>query len=90
MTRLLLQFVDVANENKIKIPRSFALLIKQALYFDRYQRLLAPTLDPLRDARVNIPKSMEEVERVGYGGRGRRGEEDDDGMGVVIDVTPKK
>ena len=25
---------------------------KQALYFDRYQKLLAPTLDPLRDERV--------------------------------------
>ena len=24
----------------------------QALYFDRYQKLLAPTLDPLRDARI--------------------------------------
>ena len=24
----------------------------QALYFDRYQKLLAPTLDPLRDERV--------------------------------------
>jgi len=27
-------------------------LLKQALYFDRYQKLLAPTLDPLRDSRV--------------------------------------
>lgn len=28
---------------------------RQALYFDRYTRLLAPDLDPLRDDRVTLP-----------------------------------
>ena len=48
----MLQIVDVAEKNGLKLPREFGLLLKQALYFDRYQKLLAPSLDPLRDARV--------------------------------------
>ena len=34
-------------------------LIKQALYFDRYQKLLAPGSDPLRDPRLKEYLSME-------------------------------
>lgn len=33
--------------------------IKQALYFDRYQKLLAPGSDPLRDPRLKEYLSME-------------------------------
>jgi len=95
VTRLLLEIVDVASSNGLKLPRQFGLLIKQSLYFDRYTRILAPTLDPLRDARVNFPRTVEEAEVVasGAGGGGRmgarrRGREED--LGVVIDVTPKK
>ncbi|CAN0394724.1 unnamed protein product, partial [Laminaria digitata] len=32
----------------------FGLLIKQQLYFDRYTKILAPTLDPLRDSRIQM------------------------------------
>jgi aarF domain-containing kinase len=93
VTRLLLEIVDVASSNGLKLPRQFGLLIKQSLYFDRYTRILAPTLDPLRDARVNFPRTVEEAEEVALGGGGRmgarrRGREED--LGVVIDVTPKK
>ncbi len=35
VTRLLLEILDVANSNGLKLPRQFGLLIKQALYFDR-------------------------------------------------------
>jgi aarF domain-containing kinase len=51
-TQLVLEIVQVAENNGLKLPREFGLLLKQALYFDRYQKLLAPTLDPLRDSRV--------------------------------------
>lgn len=38
--------------HKYELP---AVLLTQALYFDRYTRLLAPDLDPLRDDRVTLP-----------------------------------
>merc|ERR1712146_477070 len=51
-TELVLQIVAVAENNGLKLPREFGLLLKQSLYFDRYLKLLAPDLDPLRDERV--------------------------------------
>jgi len=39
---MVLQIVGVARDNGLKIPREFALLIKQFLYFDRYAQILAP------------------------------------------------
>lgn len=51
-TELILEVVAVADRNGLKLPREFGLLLKQSLYFDRYQKLLAPDLDPLRDVRV--------------------------------------
>eukprot|EP00933_Yihiella_yeosuensis_P042257 TRINITY_DN36801_c0_g1_i1.p1 TRINITY_DN36801_c0_g1~~TRINITY_DN36801_c0_g1_i1.p1 ORF type:complete len:563 (+),score=100.14 TRINITY_DN36801_c0_g1_i1:112-1800(+) len=57
VTELLLKVVRAADNNGLKLPREFALLVKQALYFDRYTKLLAPDLDPLRDSRVNLGTS---------------------------------
>ena len=54
VNRLLLEIIRVGEENGVKFPREFALLIKQVLYFDRYTRLLAPGLDFVRDDRVNL------------------------------------
>jgi len=54
VTELLLDIVRAAEDNGLKLPREFALLVKQALYFDRYNRVLAPNLDPLRDLRVDL------------------------------------
>ena len=51
-TELVLDIVNVARNNGLRLPREFGLVLKQALYFDRYQKLLAPSLDPLRDARL--------------------------------------
>ena len=51
-TELVLDIVNVARNNGLRLPREFGLVLKQALYFDRYQKLLAPTLDPLRDTRL--------------------------------------
>jgi len=57
-TKLVLEVVDVSERNGLKLPREFGLLLKQSLYFDRYQKLLAPTLDPLRDKRVQDALKM--------------------------------
>lgn len=54
VTDLLLEVIRAADDNGLKLPREFALLVKQALYFDRYTKLLAPDLDPLRDDRVDL------------------------------------
>ncbi|AFM14523.1 ABC1 kinase family protein [Turneriella parva] len=42
LNQMILQIVGVARDNGLKIPREFALLIKQFLYFDRYAQILAP------------------------------------------------
>lgn len=64
-TELVLQIVSVAENNGLKLPREFGLLLKQILYFDRYQKILAPMLDPLRDSRVREAIS-EKSNRKGY------------------------
>ena len=38
----------------LKFPREFGLLLKQLLYFDRYTRLLAPSLNVLDDDRIRL------------------------------------
>lgn len=42
---------SVGERYGLKFPREFGLLVKQALYFDRYTRILAPGLDA-RDPRL--------------------------------------
>jgi len=77
-TGLILDIVTVAEENGLRLPREFGLLLKQSLYFDRYLKLLAPSLDPLTDARVRgfaAPTSP----AAGYGSSS-------DGSQRVIDV----
>jgi hypothetical protein len=44
----------VGENNGIRFPREFALLIKQLLYFDRYNRILAPQLKVFDDKRINL------------------------------------
>lgn len=52
VTRILLDLVALGQQYGIKFPRDFGLLLKQVLYFDRYTKLLAPTLEPLNDVRL--------------------------------------
>jgi len=52
ITQILLDIVDVTEDNGLKLPREFGLLVKQSLYFDRYLKILAPGLDVMSDARV--------------------------------------
>ena len=53
VTQVLLDIVDVTENNGLKLPREFGLLVKQSLYFDRYLKILAPNLDVMGDARVS-------------------------------------
>ena len=52
ITQVLLDVVDVTEDNGLKLPREFGLLVKQSLYFDRYLKILAPNLDVAADARL--------------------------------------
>ncbi|CAA7389228.1 unnamed protein product [Spirodela intermedia] len=54
MNALFLDVVRVSESYGLRFPREFALLMKQLLYFDRYTRLLAPTLNMLQDQRITI------------------------------------
>ena len=54
ITSLLLEIVEVTENNGLKLPREFGLLVKQSLYFDRYLKILAPNLDVMNDARVAV------------------------------------
>ncbi|EFN59765.1 hypothetical protein CHLNCDRAFT_59540 [Chlorella variabilis] len=54
VNRFLLDLVRVGESNGIRFPREFALLIKQLLYFDRYNRILAPQLRVFDDRRINL------------------------------------
>jgi len=53
ITNLLLELVEVTEDNGLKLPREFGLLVKQSLYFDRYLKILAPELDVVNDSRVS-------------------------------------
>lgn len=54
ITDLLLELVEVTENNGLKLPREFGLLVKQSLYFDRYLKILAPNVDVMNDSRVMI------------------------------------
>ena len=70
ITDLLLELVEVTENNGLKLPREFGLLVKQSLYFDRYLKILAPNVDVMNDSRVMIGgKSKEEQERLVNGER---------------------
>jgi len=58
---IVLDIATVAGENGLKLPREFGLLIKQALYFDRYTKLLAPDLDMMSDDRISRFKAPDQV-----------------------------
>jgi aarF domain-containing kinase len=54
VTQVLLDIVDVTENNGLKLPREFGLLVKQSLYFDRYLKILAPNLNVMDDDRLSI------------------------------------
>ena len=52
VTNMLLKIVAVTEDNGLKLPREFGLLVKQSLYFDRYLKILAPGLNLATDSRM--------------------------------------
>jgi len=64
ITKVLLDIVDVTENNGLKLPREFGLLVKQSLYFDRYLKILAPEIDVMNDARVSGIVDSTDVEAV--------------------------
>jgi aarF domain-containing kinase len=59
VTNMLLKIVDVTEDNGLKLPREFGLLVKQSLYFDRYLKILAPGLDINSDERMVAVQSAD-------------------------------
>jgi aarF domain-containing kinase len=65
ITDLLLELVEITENNGLKLPREFGLLVKQSLYFDRYLKVLAPKVDVVNDARIMLggrPRDESSVE----------------------------
>lgn len=54
MNKLLVKVVQVGEQNGLRFPREFALLVKQLLYFDRYNKILAPQMSMLQDERISF------------------------------------
>jgi aarF domain-containing kinase len=50
-----------AEKHRLRLPRDFVLVTKQMLYFDRYAKKLAPTLNVFRDPRLVTPLAMDVV-----------------------------
>ncbi len=48
-----------ADKHRLRMPRDFVLVTKQMLYFDRYAKKLAPTLNVFRDPRLVTPLAMD-------------------------------
>jgi predicted unusual protein kinase regulating ubiquinone biosynthesis (AarF/ABC1/UbiB family) len=42
----------LSRKHKMRLPREFVLVTKQMLYFDRYAKILAPSVNVFRDPRV--------------------------------------
>merc|ERR1712127_871070 len=64
VTGMLLKIVAVTEDNGLKLPREFGLLVKQSLYFDRYLKILAPGLDVASDSRMIAMGSGSEAKEV--------------------------
>jgi len=53
----------VARKHRMTMPKEFVLITKQLLYFDRYAKLLAPTLNIFTDPRL-IMSMMNDIVKV--------------------------
>ncbi len=54
VTNLMSELGDIAKSYGIRFPRSFTMLLKQFLYFDRYMDLLAPGVNIFGDDRFDL------------------------------------
>lgn len=81
ITNLVLDFVKVTENNGLRLPREFGLLVKQSLYFDRYLKLLAPGLDVMDAMTATVEEASLLLEEDVNGGGGDVSKDK-----VVIDV----
>lgn len=51
---LLMDLAELGKSYGIRFPRSFTLLLKQFLYFDRYVEMLVPNMDIFSDERIHL------------------------------------
>lgn len=58
VNRMMMNLVNVAEVNGLRIPREFALLMKQMLYFDKYTRILAPDLNIATSNEIVMSRSL--------------------------------
>jgi predicted unusual protein kinase regulating ubiquinone biosynthesis (AarF/ABC1/UbiB family) len=56
---MLPQIQRVASKHRMKLPKEFVLITKQMLYFDRYAKLLAPSLNVFTDPRLVASMMMD-------------------------------
>lgn len=54
---------EVARKHRMGMPKEFVLIIKQLLYFDRYAKLLAPSLNVFTDPRL-VMSMMSDIVKV--------------------------
>jgi len=54
INHLLIELSELGKSYGIRFPRSFTLLLKQFLYFDRYVQMLVPEMDIFNDARIDM------------------------------------
>jgi predicted unusual protein kinase regulating ubiquinone biosynthesis (AarF/ABC1/UbiB family) len=54
INQLLMELADLGKAHGIRFPRSFTLLLKQFLYFDRYVQMLVPDMDLFNDKRIDM------------------------------------
>jgi aarF domain-containing kinase len=57
---ILPEIQKVASRHRMRMPKEFVLITKQMLYFDRYAKLLAPTLNVFSDPRL-VASLMQDV-----------------------------
>jgi predicted unusual protein kinase regulating ubiquinone biosynthesis (AarF/ABC1/UbiB family) len=60
---MLPRITQVARAHRMVMPREFILILKQMLYFDRYAKILAPSLNVFSDPRL-IMGLMQDVQKV--------------------------
>jgi predicted unusual protein kinase regulating ubiquinone biosynthesis (AarF/ABC1/UbiB family) len=56
INHMMYELKNIAEKNGLKIPREFALLMKQLLYFDRYVKSIAPEINLFRDTQKFVTK----------------------------------
>ena len=53
---------QVSSKHRMKMPKEFVLITKQMLYFDRYAKLLAPSLNVFTDPRI-VLSMMQDIQK---------------------------